>query len=139
MPAPRWPVPGPAGGSAAVSAMVRSTRETASFCPERFNPVPVAESERARMLLVCFEPGQFIPVHRPGVDLALVVLEGEGLLVADEREERVAAGSLAFIPAAESRGLKATTRLVAVTVVTPPPTEADHAQVAARLRRGEFR
>jgi len=122
-----------------VSARVRSAREAASFRPERFNPVAVAESERARMLLVCFEPGQFIPVHRLGVDLALIVLEGEGLLVAGEREERVAAGSLGFIPAGESRGLTATTRLVAVTVVTPPPTEADHAEVAARLRRGEFR
>lgn len=122
-----------------MSATVRSAREAATFRPERFNPVLVAENERARMLVVCFEPGQFIPVHRPGVDLSLVVLEGEGLLVADGREEPVAPGTVAFVPAGEMRGLKATTRLVAVTVVTPPPTDADHAEVAARLRRGEFR
>ncbi len=122
-----------------MSATVRSAREAASFRPERFNPVPVAENERARMLLVCFEPGQFIPVHRPGVDLSLVVLEGEGLLVADGHEETVTSGSVAFVPAGEARGLKATTRLVAVTVVTPPPTDADHAEVTARLRTGEFK
>ncbi len=122
-----------------MSATVRSASEAASFRPERFNPVPVAENERARMLLVCFEPGQFIPVHQPRVDLSLVVLEGEGLLVAGGREEPVGPGAVAFVPAGESRGLKATTRLVAVTVVTPPPTDADHAEVAARLRRGEFR
>jgi hypothetical protein len=31
--------------------------------------VPVTENERARVLLVRFEPGQFIPVHWPGIDL----------------------------------------------------------------------
>jgi quercetin dioxygenase-like cupin family protein len=67
------------------------------------------------------------------------VLEGEGLLEADDREERVAHGTVAFVPAGEVRELKANTRLVAVTVVTPPRTDADHAEVAARLRRGEFR
>lgn len=122
-----------------MSATVRSAQASASFRPERFNPVPVAGNERARVLLVCFEPGQFIPVHRPGVDLSLVVLEGEGLLVADGHEEHVVGGTVAFVPAGEARGLKATTRLVAVTVVTPPPTEADHAEVAKSLRSGQFR
>ena len=32
-----------------MSAMVRSTREAASFRAERVNPVPGAESRRARM------------------------------------------------------------------------------------------
>jgi quercetin dioxygenase-like cupin family protein len=122
-----------------MSATVVSAPAAASFRSERFTPVPVAENERARVLVVCFEPGQFIPVHRPGVGLSLVVLEGDGLLVADGREERVTRGSVAFVPAGEARGLKADTRLVAVTVVTPPPTDADHAEVTARLRRGEFR
>ncbi len=122
-----------------MGATVRSARASASFSPERFTPVPVGGNERARMLLVCFEPGQFIPVHRPGVDLSLVVLEGEGLLVAGDRDEPVSAGSVAFVPAGEARGLQATTRLVVVTVVTPPPTDADHAEVAKGLRAGRFR
>lgn len=122
-----------------MTAMVRSALASAAFRAERFNPVPVAGNERARMMIVCFEPGQFIPVHRPGVDLSLIVLEGEGLLVAGGRDEPVIRGSIAFVPAGEARGLKAITRLVAVTVVTPPPTDADHVEVAARLGRGEFR
>ena len=124
---------------AQAGATVRSAVASATFRTERFTPVPVAGNERARMLVVCFEPGQFIPVHRPGVDLSLVVLEGEGLLVAGDHDETVGPGSVAFVPAGQARGLKATTRLVAVTVVTPPPTDADHVEVAARLARGEFR
>ena len=122
-----------------MSTAVASALASPVFRADRFNPTPVAGNERARMMVVCFEPGQFIPVHRPAVDLALVVLEGEGLLVADGRDEPVTRGSVAFVPAGDARGLKATTRLVAVTVVTPPPTDADHAEVVARLSRGEFR
>ncbi len=122
-----------------MSALLRSYRTAAAFTPERFNPVPIAQSARARVLLVCLEPGQFIPVHSPGVDLAVVVLEGEGTLVAGEREETIGPGAVAFAPAGAARGLKAATRLVVLNVVTPPPTEADHAEVAAGLRRGRWR
>jgi len=37
----------------------------ASFTPDRFHPIPFGQSERSRALLVCLEPGQFIPVHAP--------------------------------------------------------------------------
>jgi len=110
-----------------------------AFRPERFNPVPIAQNERVRVLLVCLEPEQFIPVHRPGVDLTVVVLEGEGRLVVGDREEAIAPGAVAFAPAGTARGLKATTRLVVFNVVTPPPTDANHAEVVAGLQRGRWR
>ncbi len=122
-----------------MSTLLRSYRTAASFTPERFHAAPIAQSARTRVLLVCLEAGQFIPVHSPGVDLTVVVLEGEGTLVAGEREEAIAPGAIAFAPAGAARGLKAATRLVVLNVVTPPPTEADHAEVAAGLRRGRWR
>ena len=122
-----------------MSAIITTAKSAAAFKPERFNPVVLAETQRVRVILVCLEPGQFIPVHRPGVDMALVVLEGEGLLVAGEREETARPGVVAFVPAGESRGLKAQTRLVALHVVTPPPTQDDHAGVIAGLAKGEWR
>ena len=92
----------------------------------------------ARALLVCLEPSQFIPVHCPGVDLAIVVLEDEGRLVVGDREETVHPGAVAVVPAREARGVLATVRLIALTVVTFPPTEEDHAEVAVGLRRGSW-
>lgn len=118
---------------------LHSYQEAIEFNPERFNPRVLAESESTKVVLACFEPGQFIPVHRPGVDVTLVVLEGEGSIVADEREEKVARGAIAFVPAGESRGVKAETRMVLLHVVTPPPTKADHAEVMAGLQRGAWR
>ncbi len=70
--------------------------------------------------------------------MTLVVLEGEGTLVAGAREEPARAGAMVFVPAGEARGLKAGTRLVALHVVTPPPTEKDHTEVAARLKSGNW-
>ena len=122
-----------------MSAVITTFQDAAAFRPERFNPVVLAENQRVKVILVCLEPGQFIPVHSPRVDMALVILEGEGMLVAGEREEAARPGVVAFVPAGESRGLKAQTRLVALHVVTPPPTPADHAGVAAGLAKGEWR
>lgn len=122
-----------------MSALVSSYRSAAAFRWERFNAVPISQSECTRVLLVCLEPGQFIPVHTPGVDLTVVVLEGEGRLAVGDREETIAPGAIAFAPAGTTRGLKATTRLVVLNVVTPPPTDADHAEVAAGLKRGRWR
>lgn len=116
-----------------------SYQDLAAFRPERFNAVGLAGNQRAKALLACFEPGQFIPVHRPGVDVTLVVLEGRGQLVAGERETHIGPGAVAFIPAGEARGILAETRLVLLNVVTPPPTDADHAEVAVGLQRGVWR
>lgn len=121
-----------------MAVFLSSYQQAAAFRPERFNPVVIAENERVKIIEACFEPGQFIPVHQPGVDLTLAVLEGTGSLVAGEREEPIAPGTVAFIPAGEARGLKAESRLILLHVVTPPPTDVDHVQVAAGLQRGTW-
>jgi quercetin dioxygenase-like cupin family protein len=107
--------------------------------PEAFTPTIIGQGEHLRAMLVCFEPGQFIPVHAPKLDLTLIVLEGEGQLVLGEETVPLRSGSVAFIPAGEKRGVKAETRLTAFQVVSPVPGEADHAGVKAGLERGTWR
>jgi quercetin dioxygenase-like cupin family protein len=114
-------------------------RTAARFQSEQFSPVPLTQTERVRVVLTCFEPGQFIPVHAPGVDMALVVLEGTGVVVAGEEESSVGPGAIIVAPAGETRGVKATTRMVAVHVVSPPPTDSDHAAVQSGLQRATWR
>lgn len=122
-----------------MAILLSSYREAVSFKPEKFNPVAIAGSSHIKAVLTCLEPGQFIPVHRPGVDMFLLVLEGEGQLVAGDREEAAGPGTIAFAAAGEARGLRAGTRLVALHVVSPPPTEEDHVEVAARLKQGVWK
>ena len=78
-------------------------------------------------------------MHSPGVDMALVILEGDGVVAAGQMESSVGPGAIVVVPAGESRGVKASTRLVAVHVVSPPPVEVDHSVVQAGLQRGTWR
>lgn len=122
-----------------MTVLIESYKQSAAFRPEKFNPVVIAENQRVKVIEACFESGQFIPVHQPDVDLTLVVLEGSGTLATDGREQRIVPGTLAFIPAGESRGLKADTRLILLHVVTPSPGNADHVQVVAGLAKGAWK
>ncbi len=122
-----------------MAVYLSSYRASASFRAEKFNPVVLAGSTHMKAVLTCLEPGQFIPVHRPGVDMILIVLEGGGRVVAGDREESAQPGTMVFVPAGEERGLRADTRLVALHVVSPPPTESDHVEVAARLKEGSWK
>jgi len=99
--------------------------------PEAFTPVPLAEGTHLKALLVCFQAGQRIPVHAPGIDLAILVLEGEGTLTTDGEEVPLKPGAMGFVPAGQSRGITARTHMTAYQVVSPPPTEADHRDVRA--------
>jgi quercetin dioxygenase-like cupin family protein len=119
--------------------IVRHYRDAARFQSGRFTPVELGQTERVKAVLTCFEPDQFIPVHSPGVDMTLVVLEGEGTIVAGDQEAEVGPGAVVIVPAGSARGVRARTRLVAVHLVSPPPTEADHAEVQAKLRQGDWR
>ncbi len=123
-----------------MAALVSDYREKVQFGPERFTPVPLGESARTKALLVCLEPGQFIPIHDPNVDVTFVVLEGTGTIVAGAQEAAVGPGAVSFVPAGEARGLHANgERLVALHVVSPPPTSEDHTKVMEGLRRGSWR
>lgn len=64
-----------------MAAILGSYRDAIAFRPERFNPVLVASGSHMKAVLTCLEPGQFIPVHHPGIDMLLIVLKGEGEVV----------------------------------------------------------
>lgn len=113
--------------------------DVAEFRADAFTATPVGRGEHLQALVVCFEAGQFIPVHAPRLDLALVVLEGEGELAMDDRTVALAPGAVAFIPGGGTRGIRATTRLKAFQVVAPPPTPSDHDGVRAGLEKGSWR
>jgi quercetin dioxygenase-like cupin family protein len=121
-----------------MAAVLGSYRDVIAFRPERFNPVLVAAGSHMKAVLTCLEAGQFIPVHKPGIDMVLLVLEGDGQVVAEDDQELVRAGSVVFVPAGEGRGLKAETRLIALHVVSPPPTEKDHFEVMAKLKQAKW-
>lgn len=111
------------------SPLIGRASELASFAKESFGRRILFDSERLRVVLAAFEPGQEIPVHAPRVDLVLAVLEGMGEVRAGDDVQPVAAGDVVIVPAGQERGLRAGTRMVALHVVSPPPTAEDHEAV----------
>lgn len=113
-------------------------KEKVTFDPNRFSLKPIFESPEMKVILASFRPGQFIPVHKPDIHVVLYILSGEGEVVAGKERRPVREGDLVVVPRKMARGVKAKTDLVVLHVVSPPPTEADHGDMAARIARGDF-
>lgn len=106
---------------------------------ERFSAQEVFRSDRAKVVLGYFEPGQFIPVHAPDSDVAITVRRGAGVIRDGDAEHAVEPGDVVVVPAGERRGVRAgDERLEATLVTAPPPTKAEHEPVRRGLARGEF-
>ena len=107
---------------------------------EQFSARSVFRSDRMKVVLGYFEPGQFIPVHAPDSDVAITVREGRGVVRDDDEDHAVGPGDVVVVPAGEKRGVRADDgeRLEATLVTAPPPTDAEHDPVREGLKRGEF-
>ena len=108
------------------------------FDPHRFSARPLYECPEMKVVQAAFRAGQFIPVHTPDVHVVLYILSGEGEVVAGEVRRPVKEGDLVVVPRKMKRGVKARTDMVILHVVSPPPTQADHGDMAARIARGDF-
>jgi quercetin dioxygenase-like cupin family protein len=103
-----------------------------------FSPVPVYTSEDYRVILAYFKAGQFIPVHTPNIDLVLLVHSGKGEVVAGDVRMDVKAGDLIVVPKGEKRGVRAISDMEVLHLVSPPPNDSDHEEVAKKLSQGVF-
>lgn len=113
-------------------------REKVEFDPTRFAATPLFESPEMKVIKAAFRAGQFIPVHKPDVHVVLYILSGEGEVVAGDKRRSVKEGDLVVVPRKMARGVQAKTDMIVLHVVSPPPTEADHGDMAARIARGDF-
>jgi quercetin dioxygenase-like cupin family protein len=106
----------------------------------QFTAKSLHQTDRQKVVLGYFEPGQFIPVHAPESDVAITVLDGTGTVRDGEDDRRVEPGSVVVVPAGTDRGVRADddSRLEATLVTAPPPTDAEHEPVRRGLKRGEF-
>jgi quercetin dioxygenase-like cupin family protein len=106
---------------------------------DRFSAVEVSRNDRMKVVCGYFEPGQFVPVHSPGSDVATHVRSGTGRVRDGDAEHRVGPGDV-VVEADVDRGIEADgdSRLEALLVTAPPPTDAEHGPVRRGLRENEF-
>lgn len=109
-----------------------------AFQPGKFSAQTIFENAEGKVVLAYFEPGQFIPVHAPNANVTLVVMEGEGTVVAGSEKREVKRGDVVVISRGDRRGVLARTRLIVVNTVSPLPGPHDHDEVKAKLLAGRF-
>ncbi|MFB6236117.1 MAG: cupin domain-containing protein [Halopenitus sp.] len=106
----------------------------------KFSTREVFRSDRTKVVLGYFEPGQFIPVHAPDSDVVIDVQQGTALVRDGDEDRRVGPGDVVVVEAGTERGVKAVDgdRLEALLVTAPPPTDAEHDPVRRGIREGTF-
>lgn len=120
--------------------LIESITEKAQFGQDHFQAVALARSAHAAVMVIGLEPGQAIPVHHPGSDVVITVVEGDATLVSgDETLAHAGAGAVLHALAGQARGLRANQRTVAIAVASPPPGPEDHREVEEHLARGTWR
>ncbi|HEX6989334.1 MAG TPA: hypothetical protein VF282_07675 [Bacillota bacterium] len=123
---------------AELTAFAVRPEEKAAFSPERFAAVRLAQTDRYKVMVLGFRPGQFIPVHTPGIDLLALVLRGRGYAEVDGERVPLEPGVLFAAPRHVSRGIFGEEELVVLAYVSPPPGPGDHEGVDEGLRAGRF-
>lgn len=112
--------------------------ELKSFDEKKFNPKSVYQTGDIKVIIAYFKKGQFIPVHTPGVDVVLYILDGEAQVVAGEKRFTAKKGDLIVVPKRVRRGVKALTELSVLHVVQPLPSEEEHKEVHQKLTERRF-
>lgn len=121
--------------------MTVTTLETErTYDQQQFSTVEIFRSDRMKVVCGYFEPGQFIPVHSPSSDVAIYVKSGSGVVRDGDEEHSVEAGDIVVVKADADRGIKANkdSRLEALLVTAPPPTNAEHQPVRKGIKQNEF-
>ncbi len=80
------------------------------------------DSEKAKAVLFCLEPGQGVGPHAVSSEVALLAVDGKGVFITGEGEKKVEKGSLVVCKENEQHGIKATDeRFVVLAVISPRP------------------
>ncbi len=95
--------------------------EAAKFSADKPCRELLFDSPNMRVLTFNFEPGQELPVHSHNADseVALLILEGEGVFTGGAEEIPAKPGTLQIMPVTEPHGLRALTRLRLLVFIAP--------------------
>lgn len=96
-------------------------QELAKFSTAKPHRELIFDSPNLRVLNFNFEPDQELPVHSHSADsdVALLILEGEGVFTGGAEELPARAGVLQIMPVTQPHGLKAKTRLRLLVFIAP--------------------
>lgn len=84
-----------------------SLTDRRSFSSRRFLPELLYGSDRARIFLLCLQPGQGLPVRADSEEMLCYVVEGKATLTIGAESLTVCGGDLSAAEAGQVRGIEA--------------------------------
>lgn len=95
--------------------------EKTTFTADKLCRELLYDSPNVRVLSFNFEPGQELPVHSHDVesDVALLILEGEGVFLGGPEPIPAKAGMLQIMPVDQAHGFRARTRVRLLVFIAP--------------------
>ena len=97
-------------------------KDKISFSKDGPKKEVIYDSEKAKAVLFCLEPGQGVGPHAVSSEIALYVVEGKGIFITGDGEKKVEKGSLVVCKENEQHGIKANReRFVVLAVISPRP------------------
>jgi quercetin dioxygenase-like cupin family protein len=81
----------------------------------------IYDSEKAKAVLFCLEPGQGVGPHAASSEIAMFAIEGKGIFITGQGESKAEKGSLVVCKENEQHGIKAVERFVVLAVISPKP------------------
>jgi len=118
--------------------VITSFEKERNYDDHAFSPIPIYSTDQYRVILTYFKAGQFIPIHKPDIDLVFLVQSGTGEIIAGERRAQIKPGDITIIPKGQRRGIKAYSDMEALHLVSPAPSDSDHEEVVKKLGNGQF-
>lgn len=78
----------------------------------------IYDSEKARVVLFSLEDGQGVGPHTIPTEVALLVVDGNGVFITGDGEKKVSKGDLLVCKGNEPHGIRAEGRMIVLAVVT---------------------
>ncbi|MBI3752775.1 MAG: hypothetical protein HY266_01860 [Deltaproteobacteria bacterium] len=97
-------------------------KDKISFSKDNPKKEIIYDSEKAKAVLFCLEPGQGVGPHAVSSEIALMAIDGKGIFITGDGEKQAEKGSLVVCKENEQHGIKADKeRFVALAVISPRP------------------
>lgn len=101
---------------------ILSLKDKISFSKDYPKKEIIYDSENAKAVLFCLEPGQGVGPHAVSSEVALMAIEGKGVFITGDGEKKVEKNSLIVCKGNEQHGIRAEKeRFVVMAVISPRP------------------
>ncbi len=98
----------------------------------------VAKSELVETEVMCFDTGQFLPLHTVDSDTIYIFWDGRADFVLGEEKFEASTGYIVSVPRGVQRGFKARSKVICFALHSPPFDEQIKKDISTKMKDIEY-